>query len=97
MVKVKSLQYSPIGDELSGNAALLQAASALDAAVFFAVENRDTASLMQASTMWVAIAEKLGVVLSEDDDEEEDEPKKHKFGFNNSKTEKEDEDIDERD
>lgn len=91
MVKIKAPQYAPIGDELSGNAALLQAASALDAAVFFAVENRDTEKLMQASTMWVGIAEKLGVVLSEDDEDSDDEPKKHKFGFNNS----EKDDIDE--
>ena len=91
MVKIKAPTYTPIGDELSGNVALLQAATALDAAVFFAVESRDIQKLMDASTMWLGIAERLGVVLSEDDDEDESEPKKHSFGFNHSKKDEDNE------
>lgn len=80
MVKIKAPTYDPIGDELNGSVALVQAASALDAAVYLAVESKNVEKLMDAAAMWMGLAERLGIEVEEDDDEETEMPKKI-FGF----------------
>lgn len=83
MVKVKTPTYEPIGDDLNGSVALLQAAATLDAAVYLAVESKNVEKLMDAAAMWIGLAERLGVVVDDEDEDDEDEPegKKRIFGF----------------
>lgn len=80
MVKVKPVTYEPISDELNGSLALLQAASALDAAVFLAVESKNVEKLMDAVAMWIGLAERLGIDLEDEDDGGPAKPNKN-FGF----------------
>lgn len=79
MVNIKAPTYEPIGDELDGSVALLQAAAALDAVVYLAVESKNVEKLLDAAAMWMGLAERLGVDMS-DEDEVEDKPNKD-FGF----------------
>lgn len=88
MVKVKPVTYEPIDDELNGSVALLQAASALDAAVFLAVESKNVEKLMDAVAMWIGLAERLGIDLEEEDSDVKDKPF---FGFNGANMSKIDE------
>lgn len=76
MVNVKPGVYEPIGDELNGQLALLQAAGAIDAAVYLAVESKNIDKLMDAATMWMGLAERLGIEIEEETPEE-----KGGFGF----------------
>lgn len=89
MVKVKPVTYEPISDELNGSVALLQAASALDAAVFLAVESKNVEKLMDAVAMWIGLAERLGIEL--DDEDTSDVKDKPFFGFNGANMSKIDE------
>lgn len=77
MVTVKPGVYEPIGDELNGQVALLQAAATLDAAVFLAVESKNIDKLMDATAMWMGLAERLGIEVEEEESTEE----KSGFGF----------------
>lgn len=81
MVRVKSVRYEPIGDELNGSVAMLQAAATLDAAVYLAVESKDVGKLLDISAMWIGLAERLGVEIEEDDDDNEESDSKKIFGF----------------
>ncbi|AXH68768.1 hypothetical protein SEA_COMRADE_53 [Streptomyces phage Comrade] len=81
MVKVKPVTYEPIADELNGSVALLQAASALDAAVYLAVESKNVEKLMDAVAMWIGLAERLGIELEDDASEESEPGKRRDFGF----------------
>ncbi|AXG66171.1 hypothetical protein SEA_ANNADREAMY_50 [Streptomyces phage Annadreamy] len=92
LVKVKPTSYGPIEDELSGSTALVQAAATLDAAVFLAVESKNVDKLLDIAAMWMGLAERLGIVLEEDDEEDDDFPdKKDKepFGFTQVTSDKE--------
>ncbi|WMI33686.1 hypothetical protein SEA_PATELGO_53 [Streptomyces phage Patelgo] len=89
MVKVKPVTYEPIDDELNGSIALLQAASALDAAVFLAVESKNVEKLMDAVAMWIGLAERLGI--DAEDEEDGDVKDKPFFGFNGANMSKIDE------
>lgn len=81
MVKVKPVTYEPIGDELNGSVAMMQAAATIDAAVFLAVESKNIDKLMDAAAMWIGLAERLGIEVEEDDDDEEESNPKKIFGF----------------
>jgi len=83
LVKVKPVTYEPIGDELNGSVAMLQAASTLDAATYLAVESKNVGKLLDIAAMWIGLAERLGVEVEEDEDEEDEENPKSKriFGF----------------
>jgi hypothetical protein len=93
LVNVTSGSYEPIGDELNGQVALLQAAAALDAAVFLAVESKNVDKLMDTVAMWIGIAERLGI----ESIEEEAESQKT-FGFSGrSSVEEKEEEVTEED
>ncbi|QOI67452.1 hypothetical protein SEA_BEUFFERT_50 [Streptomyces phage Beuffert] len=91
MVKVKPTSYGPIEDELSGSTALVQAAATLDAAVFLAVESKNVDKLLDIAAMWMGLAERLGIVLEEDEDDDDfpDEKDKKPFGFTQVTSDKE--------
>jgi hypothetical protein len=89
LVKVKPVTYEPIDDELNGSVALLQAAAALDAAVYLAVESKNVEKLMDAVAMWIGLAERLGIDLEEEDTS--DVKDKPFFGFNGTNMSKIDE------
>lgn len=89
MVKVKPVTYEPIDDELNGSVALLQAAAALDAAVFLAVESKNVEKLMDAVAMWIGLAERLGIDMEEEDNS--DVKDKPFFGFGHTEMSKIDE------
>lgn len=80
MVKIKSPTYEPIGDELNGSVALVQAAATLDVAVYLAVESKNIDKLMDAAAMWIGLAERLGIEVEEDEDDDVI-PDKRIFGF----------------
>lgn len=88
MVIVKPGTYEPIGDELNGQVALLQAASALDAAVFLAVESKNVEKLMDSVAMWIGLAERLGIEVVE-----EEEKSEKPFGFSGGNSVREDEEV----
>jgi hypothetical protein len=73
--------YEPIGDELDGPAALMQAAMTIDAAVFLAVESKNVEKLMDAAAMWMGLAERLGIDAEEDEDSEDEVENGKVFGF----------------
>jgi hypothetical protein len=79
LVRVKAVRYQPIGDELNGSIAMMQAAATIDAAVFLAVESKNVDKLMDAAAMWIGIAERLGIDSEEDDSPPKEE--KRVFGF----------------
>ena len=79
-MKIKAPTYEPIGDELDGSIALLQAAATLDAVVYLAVESKNVEKLMDAAAMWMGLAERLGVDLEDDGSTPDDKPNKE-FGF----------------
>jgi hypothetical protein len=83
LVKVKAVTYEPVGDELNGSVAMLQAAATLDAATFFAVESKNVGKLLDIAAMWIGLAERLGVDIEEDEDDEggEEPVAKRIFGF----------------
>lgn len=93
MVIVREVEYQPIGDELNGQVALLQAASVLDAAVYLAVEAKNVDRLMDVVAMWMGLAERLGIESEEDEQSNENKPKS--FGF--SKVESTIEEVDSED
>jgi hypothetical protein len=82
LVKIKAPTYEPFGDELNGSIALFQAASAIDAAVYLAVESKNIDKLMDAAAMWIGLSERLGIEPdTEESEEESDTLEKRKFGF----------------
>jgi hypothetical protein len=85
LVTVKAVRYEPVGDELSGSIAMMQAAATIDAAVALAVESKNIDKLMDAAAMWIGLAERLGVDTEEDEDDLEDSEKAEKvFGFSST-------------
>lgn len=75
-------KYTPFGDRLNPAIAIIQAANALDVAAKFAVESKDTDTLVRVAREWVEISGRLGY----DDEEEDDAPDEEReegrpFGF----------------
>lgn len=85
VAKNKAPTYEPFGDTLDAETALLQAAASLDMAVHFAVITQNVEKLMDASAMWMGLAERLarGFDDEESDEEYEENPNKPAFGFQN--------------
>lgn len=83
MVTVKQVRYEPVGDELSGSIAMMQAAATIDAAVALAVESKNIDKLMDAAAMWIGLAERLGIDAEEDEEEVDVKPDKV-FGFSST-------------
>jgi len=81
LVKVRTPTYEPIGDDLNGSVALLQAAATLDAAVYLAVESKNIDKLMDAAAMWIGLAERLGIEVEEDEEVINPDSEKKIFGF----------------
>jgi len=67
---MKRPKYTPIGDELNGAVALLQAAATLDAAVYLAVESKNVAALIDITALWIGLGERLGVEADEDEEKD---------------------------
>lgn len=63
-------KYTPFGDRLNPAVAIIQAANALDVAAKFAVECRDSETLVRIAREWVDMSGHLAY----DDEEEDDEP-----------------------
>jgi hypothetical protein len=63
----KRVKYSPIGDSISPESSLVQAAIALDVAAQFAVDTRDTAQMNTTAGLWIELAKTL---LGIEEDEE---------------------------
>lgn len=86
-IKIKRApQYETFGDELNAEVALLQAASAIDMAVYLAVQSGNVEKLLDGAAMWIGMAERLANGLESDDDEDEgfkENPNKPPFGFCN--------------
>jgi hypothetical protein len=86
-IKIKRApQFETFGDELNAEVALLQAASAIDMAVYLAVQSGNVEKLLDGAAMWIGMAERLanGFESDEDDDEFKENPNKPPFGFCNS-------------
>jgi hypothetical protein len=80
----KAPQFETFGDELNAEVALLQAAGAIDMAVYLAVQSGNVEKLLDGAAMWIGMAERLATGFESDEDE--DEPvnsKKPRFGFCN--------------
>lgn len=69
------MRYSPIGDEVSVEGAILQAAQALDYAGKFAFDSRDTGTLLKVSESWKEVADFI-VAFSEHEAKLEEKEKK---------------------
>ncbi|QIN94042.1 hypothetical protein PP459_gp192 [Streptomyces phage Wakanda] len=87
-IKIKRApQYETFGNELDAEVALLQAASAIDMAIYLAVQSGNVEKLLDGAAMWIGMAERLANGLeSDDDDEPKDNPNKPPFGFCNGPT-----------
>jgi hypothetical protein len=89
-IKSKAPSFEPFGDELNAEVALLQAANALDLAVYLAVQSQNVEKLLDATAMWIGLGERLASGFGQDDEEEDepvvDNPRKPKFGFHNDVT-----------
>lgn len=78
----KAPQFVPFGDELNVEVALLQAANAIDMASYLAVQSGNVEKLLDASAMWIGMAERLASGFeSDDDDDFKENPNKPTFGF----------------
>ncbi len=82
MIRIKKApQFEPFGDELNAEVALLQAAGAIDMAVYLAVQSGNVEKLLDGAAMWIGMAERLATGFESDDDEPETNPNKPPFGF----------------
>ncbi len=82
----KTPQFEPFGEELNVEVALLQAANAIDLATYLAVQSSNVEKLLDASAMWIGMAERLATGFASDDDDDDEfkeNPNKPKFGFCN--------------
>lgn len=86
-VKIKRApQFETFGDELNAEVALLQAASAIDMAVYLAVQSGNVEKLLDGAAMWIGMAERLANGLESDDEDVKENPNKPPFGFCNGPT-----------
>jgi hypothetical protein len=85
-IKTKAPTFEPFGEELNAESALWQAAKALDAAVYLAVQSGNVEKLLDASAMWIGLGERLAQGFEEEDDLPADNPNKPQFGFCNTET-----------
>lgn len=74
-------KYSPFGDSLDPSVAIIQAANALDVAAKFAVESRDSDSLIRIAREWVEMSSRLAYDEDGPEDEEDEPIKIRRFGF----------------
>ncbi|ASR76505.1 hypothetical protein SEA_TRIBUTE_71 [Streptomyces phage Tribute] len=74
-------KYTPFGDRLNPSVAILQAANALDVAAKFAVESKDTDTLVRVAREWVEISGRLVYDDEEEDDAPEVREEGRPFGF----------------
>ncbi|QRI46066.1 hypothetical protein SEA_WATERMOORE_73 [Streptomyces phage Watermoore] len=74
-------KYTPFGDRLNPSVAILQAANALDVAAKFAVESKDTDTLVRVAREWVEISGRLVYDDEEEDDASEVREEGRPFGF----------------
>lgn len=88
----KAPQYETFGDELNHEVALLQAANSLDLAVYLAVQSGNVEKLLDASAMWIGMAERLANGFEQDEEESDcpEEGGKPPFGFCNVAAQKAD-------
>lgn len=86
-IKIKRApQFEPYGDELNAEVALLQAASAIDMAVYMAVQSGNVEKVLDGAAMWIGMAERLANGFESDDDEGfKENPNRLPFGFCNTK------------
>ena len=75
---VETENYRPFGDELSTEIAYVQAASLLDQAALFAIEEKSTKHCETVAVLWMELGDRL---LGSDDDEEENGNGGHSVGF----------------
>jgi hypothetical protein len=78
----KAPQFETFGNELNAEVALLQAAGAIDMAVYLAVQSGSIEKLLDGAAMWIGMAERLATGF-DSDDENEPAPNTDKppFGF----------------
>lgn len=85
MIRIKKApQFETFGDELNAEVALLQAAGAIDMAVYLAVQSGNVEKLLDGAAMWIGMAERLATGFESEEDE--DEPVRNgkpPFGFCN--------------
>lgn len=75
-------KYAPFGDKLNPGVAIIQAANALDVAAKFAVESRDSETLVRIAREWVEMSSHLAFEEeTEEDDEPGNEEGNRSFGF----------------
>lgn len=75
------LKYEPIGDELSIQAAAVQAAFALDSSASIAEQQRDHAGLLAVGKAWMKLADFLAALRDADAKYQSAEQEKPPFGF----------------
>ncbi|AVD99251.1 hypothetical protein SEA_BILLNYE_49 [Streptomyces phage BillNye] len=82
----KAPQFETFGDELNAEVALLQAAGAIDMAVYLAVQSGNVEKLLDGAAMWIGMAERLANGFESEEDEDEPVAKSGKppFGFCNN-------------
>ncbi|ASR77337.1 hypothetical protein FDI36_gp185 [Streptomyces phage NootNoot] len=74
-------KYTPFGDRLNPSVAIVQAANALDIAAKFAVESKDTDTLVRVAREWVEISGRLVYDDEEEDDIPQEKEEGRPFGF----------------
>lgn len=75
------MEYIPLGDELSFEAALVQASQAFDLAAMIATEARDAARLLDVGATWVKMADYLGATNEAVEEKEEKKKLDEKSDF----------------
>ena len=74
-------KYTPFGDRLNPAIAIVQAANALDVAAKFAVESRDSDTLVRIAREWVEICGRLAYDDDETQESDNDDVEVRRFGF----------------
>lgn len=77
----KKAKYEPTGDEISVEVAYMQAATILDVAAAFAIEERSLEGLQTLAVLWMELGERL--MNGPDDEEGENGSEPVILGFGN--------------
>lgn len=72
--KIEQVKYTPIGDSISPEATIVQAAIALDVAAQWAVESRDTEQMNTVALGWTELSKVLMAIEEDEGPPKEPEP-----------------------
>lgn len=88
-----NVDYEPIGDEVSVESSIIQAAQAIDLAAMIATEGRDGESLLSAAHSWTKLAE---FIINVGEHTKEEKKTDLPVGFQRAPVTKDEEEIEEQ-